>query len=516
MFGSKQMSVRCPKSVPTFPVRWGLLLAVVLSTTACRLGHLPSAAIEMKVPPVPTKLYFVPEVFAQIEDRAGRLPRAQTHTATPAQALSALEFPDTSDGLIPSILAVTGTVTFDLPMSDDERVLYWVEFLKGRGRRSFSRWLGRSTRYVPLFWSILEQYDMPKDLVFLSMIESGFSPTAYSWAHAAGAWQFMPYTGRRFGLHVGFWVDERRDFVKSTHAAAQYLSRLYKMFDNWWLAMAAYNAGPGRMRSAIRKSGTDDFWQISRTRQLRRETKHYVPKLLAAARIAKQPDRYGFGDVKYLPALSWQDLNVDVSTDLKMLTRVCALDDAKVLQDLNPELRCRVTPPGQSYTVRVPQGALEACKAGLLALNPAVRMTYRYAVIAADDTLERLAQRHHTSVAAIVDFNQIAPEQLQDLAEIVVPVPLLSGAEVEILAPDPKLFRGSSYRPDGQQLIVHRVRSGDSLWRIARRYRVGLRKLRLWNGLWKRKSLRVGQRIKVYIGRGRAPGSRGYKRPKAS
>ncbi len=502
-------------------VRWGLLLALSCSTLACRLGHLPpvAASVAVRVPAPPSEVYFTPDTFARNVDRAGPLAPVHTYTATAVQQMAELGASPTEglSGPIPSVLAVTGTVTFDLPMSEDERVHYWVEFLtKGRGRRSFSKWLGRSTRYVPLFWSILEQYDLPKDLVFLSMIESGFSPTAYSWAHAAGAWQFMPYTGRRFGLRVGFWVDERRDFVKATHAAAQYLSRLYKMFDNWWLAMAAYNAGPGRMRSAIRKSGTNDFWRISRTWGLRRETKHYVPKLLAAARIAKQPERYGFGDVEYQPALTWQELKVPVSTDLETLARACALENVKLLEELNPELRCRVTPPGQNYVVRVPQGVLDTCNEGLVALNPAVRMTYRYAVVASDDTLERLAQRHHTSVAAIVDFNKIAPEQLQDFAEIVVPVPLLSGSKVEIIAPDPKLFRGGSYRPDGQQLIVHRVRSGDSLWRIARRYRVGLRKLRLWNGLWKRRSLRIGQRIKVYIGRGRAPGSRGYKRPKAS
>lgn len=447
---------------------------------------------------------------------------ARVRTSSLAQAPDGLEVlgeGEEDDALaegpaVASVLAVTGTVTFDLPMSDDERVLYWVDFLSQRGRRSFARWLGRSTRYVPLFWSILEQYNLPKDLVFLSMIESGFSPRAYSWAHAAGAWQFMPYTGRRFGLKVGFWVDERRDFVKATHAAAQYLSRLHAMFDDWWLAMAAYNAGPGRMRSAIRRLGTQDFWKISRSRHLRRETKHYVPKLLAAAVVAKQPERYGFEDVTYLPPLTWEVLTVTVATDLQTLSKACGLASEKPLLQLNPELRCGVTPPGQAYALRVPKETEHTCRAGLLALNPAVRMTYRYALLKEQETLQSLAERHHTTGAAILSFNRMQPEQLGDLAEIVVPVPLLEADRAPLLTPDPKLFRGGIYRPDGQQLIVHRVRSGDSLWRIARRYRVGVRKLRLWNGLWRGRSLRVGQRIKVFVGRGRAPSARSYRSKK--
>src|SRR5688572_1154748 len=169
------------------------------------------------------------------------------------------------------ILAMTGTITFDIPMAEDERVDQWVEYLTGRGRGWYEKWLGRSTRYVPLFWEILDQYGLPRDLIFLSMIESGFSPSAYSWAHAAGAWQFIPGTARDYGLHVGFWLDERRDFELATHAAARYLKRLYEYFDNdWYLAWAAYNAGMRKVSRAIQRMKTRDFWRLSRSYHLRR------------------------------------------------------------------------------------------------------------------------------------------------------------------------------------------------------------------------------------------------------
>lgn len=483
----------------------------------CGWGHPPRPAPAAPLPAPTTRSTYVPAGLAAEQDLAGPPPLAYARTATASDLDDALldvlgEAEDVgvlASEAVPPILAVTGTVTFDLPMSEDERVHYWVEFLQNRGRKSFTRWLSRSTRYVPLFWEILAQYDLPKDLVFLAMIESGFSPRAYSWAHAAGPWQFMPYTGRRYGLEVGFWVDERRDFEKATHAAARYLSVLHDMFGHWWLAMAAYNAGPGKVRRAIRRTGTDDFWRLSRTYRLRRETKHYIPKLLAAARISKAPERYGFGDVEYQPPLAWEVLTVTVATDLGTLAKACGLDSGEALEDLNPELRCEVTPPGRAYPLRVPPKTAARCREGLAALNPALRMTYRYARLEEGETLAALAARHRTRPEVILAFNRIDEAQLASLGELVVPVPLYAAEEVAIVTPDPKMFRGGIYRPDGQQLIVHRVRPGDSLWRIARRYRVSLRKLRLWNGLWRTSTLSIGQRIKVFVRAGPGRSARG-------
>lgn len=405
------------------------------------------------------------------------------------------------------ILAATGTVvTFDIPMSDDERVEEWIEYLTSRGRRWYAKWLGRSTRYVPIFWEILDRHALPRDLVFLAMIESGFSPRAYSWAHAAGPWQFMPRTGRQYGLRVGFWVDERRDFELATEAAARYLSRLYDYYEgDWYLAWAAYNGGVVRINRAVRRLRTRDFWRLSRTWHLRRETRHYVPKLLAAARIAKQPDKYGFADVDYMAPLSWEVLTVTVATDLKTIAKACRLDDRTELVTLNPALRVEVTPPGVGYPLRVPEGMAERCSEGLSGMLPSERMTYRYYEVRRRDSLVDLAKRFSTTPEAILSFNGISREQLHDFEELVVPLPLEASASVPIVEPPTRKYRPNVYGPEGARKIVYVVRPGDSLWRIARRFRVSLKKLRLWNGLWKRSRLQVGQRLRLYVGRGRAP-----------
>jgi membrane-bound lytic murein transglycosylase D len=405
------------------------------------------------------------------------------------------------------ILAVTGTVvTFDIPMAEDERVDQWIEFLTGRGRNWYGKWLGRSTRYVPLFWEILDEYGLPRDLIFLSMIESGFSPSAYSWAHAAGAWQFIPGTARDYGLKVGFWIDERRDFELATHAAARYLKRLYEYYDeDWYLAWAAYNAGVGRVNRAIQRMKTRDFWRLSRSYHLRRETSHYVPKLLAAAKIAKQPNLYGFDDVQYLPPLRWEVLTVTIATDLKTIARACGFEDHAEIATLNPALRAEVTPPGREYPLRVPMGRKATCEAGLSAIPFAERMTFRYCEPKPKDTLASIAKRYHTTKEAILEHNRVEEDRIRDLDELVVPVPLAKADRVPIVEPPARRFRTGRYDPDGIQLITYEVRPGDSLWKVARRFRVSLKKLRLWNGLWKKSTLRVGQKLRIYIGQGRAP-----------
>jgi membrane-bound lytic murein transglycosylase D len=404
------------------------------------------------------------------------------------------------------ILAVTGTVTFDIPMSEDERVEQWIGFLTGRGRGWYEKWLGRSTRYVPLFWEILDQHGLPRDLVFLSMIESGFSPAAYSWAHAAGAWQFIPGTARDYGLHVGFWLDERRDFELATHAAARFLKRLNAYFDgDWYLAWAAYNAGVRKVDRAIQRTKSRDFWKLSRTYHLRRETSHYVPKLLAAAKIAKEPDKYGFGDVQYLPRLEWEVLTVTVATDLTTIATACGLPDISEIEALNPALRAEVTPPGRAYPLRVPNGRKTTCETGLASIPFTKRITYRYCEPKPKDTVASIAARFQTTPEAILGYNKIDEQQLLDFDELVIPVPLAKAADVPIVEPPINRFRPGRYRPDGLQLVMYEVRPGDSLWKVARRFRVSLKKLRLWNGLWKNSRLRSGQRLRVYLGYGRGP-----------
>lgn len=410
----------------------------------------------------------------------------------------------TSTASVQSILAMTGTVSFDIPMAEDQRVGEWIRYLQGPFRKWYWIWLSRSTRYVPVFRHILEQYRLPKDLIFLAMIESGFSPNAYSWAHAAGPWQFVPFTGKRYGLEVGFWLDERRDFERATHAAAKYLTKLHEEFGDWYLAWAAYNAGEGKIENAIRRIGSRDFWKLSRTWALRRETKHYVPKLLAAAIIAKQPERYGFGDVEYLPPLEWDVLTVTTAIDLRTIAKACG--DAAYEDDLrflNPALRRYVTPPGRSYDLRVPRGHKDLCAAGLKKIPAEDRITYRYHRLQRGDTPASIAKKYQTTPEAILAFNGLDAKKLHQYDEIVIPIPASKDAEIPIIKPADNLVRAMAFAPDGAGYIVHRVRPGDSLWKIAQRYRVSLNKLRLWNGLWRNTKLQIGQPIRVYTGQGR-------------
>ncbi len=466
--------------------------------------------------PAAVRLAWTPAEFVAEADYAGGLERfAVTSTAVEIEEVEELALTDEADeelteGLtsVAPILAMTGTVSFDLPQSDDPRVAQWVEYLSGRGRVWYTRWLARSTRYVPIFWDILDQYGLPRDLVFLSMIESGFSPKAYSWAHAAGAWQFMPNTGRAYGLEVGFWVDERRDFEKSTHAAARHLRDLYEAFGDWHLAFAAYNAGSGKVRRAIRGSGSKDFWRISKTWWLRRETRHYVPKLLAAGIVSKQPDKFGFSSVEYLPPLTWDVVTVTVAVDLESVARACGTD-LEHMKLLNPALRLGVTPPGRAWPLRIPPDAGPGCVEGIRS-SP---LTFRYHEVFPGDTLPLLAKKYQTSTAAIARFNEMTGDQVQDFEELAVPVPLAVAATIAVVEPDPFRFRGGSYGPDGGQVVVHRVGPGDSLWKIARRYRVSVKKLKLWNGLWRNAGLRQGQAVRIHLGKGGAPEAQAQVQP---
>ncbi len=395
----------------------------------------------------------------------------------------------------------TGTVTdSDLPPGEHERIDYWIDFLSGRGQKSFRTWLARTTRYVPLFWAILDRYDLPRDLVFLAMVESGFSTSAYSRAAAVGPWQFMASTGRSYGLRIGFWVDERRDFEIATDAAARHLRDLYAAYGDWFLAMAAYNAGAGKVNRAIRRYGSDDFWILSERPYLRRETKHYIPKIMAAARVSKNPEAFGLTSVEYLPPLDWDVRTTTRSVSLQHLAAACAEVDESQLRALNPALRCGVTPPAESWIVRIPAGLTATCAAALEQALRAEPFVYRYHELRTDDSLAGVARRYRTTPDAILAFNRIEPDQFLDFDEVVVPVPRERAKSVPVRKPPALAYRPATYGPQPVRLVRYRVRSGDSLWRIARRYDVSISDLCRWNGLRRNQVLSIGSRLRIYQG----------------
>ena len=246
---------------------------------------------------------------------------------------------------------------FDIPVVWNSSTKMWLEYFTGpRGRKHFERYAKRSGRYAPILSKILNDEGMPRDLIYLAMAESGFHNHARSWAKAVGPWQFMPYTGKRFGLEVGFFLDERRDPLKATVAASEYLKQLYAEFGAWELAMASYNAGEGKMRRAIKRYRTKNFWKIRKGRYLRSETKNYVPKIMALAIIGKNLDTFGFTDQEFDRPLDFQEITVKENTDLYNLAQVLQTD-FETIKKYNPELvRWQIPPTIGEYRVRVPVG----------------------------------------------------------------------------------------------------------------------------------------------------------------
>jgi len=245
----------------------------------------------------------------------------------------------------------------DIPLTLNSKVEYFITYFQTSGREAFARWLSRSERYIPMMKRVLRNEKLPEDLVYLAMIESGFSPHAYSVASAVGPWQFMSGTGKRYALRIDQWIDERRDPFKSTVAAAMYLKELYGLFNkDWYLAAAGYNAGENKILRAIEMYNSKDFWQLAKGSYLKRETRDYVPKLLAAAIIAKDPAKYGFADVAYLTPIELDTIIIPSRTDLELVAKICDVP-YQTVRDLNPELRRWCTPPDYpKYELKIPKG----------------------------------------------------------------------------------------------------------------------------------------------------------------
>ncbi|MGD0659559.1 MAG: transglycosylase SLT domain-containing protein [Syntrophorhabdales bacterium] len=244
---------------------------------------------------------------------------------------------------------------FDIPMVFNDAVQYFIRYFTVEKRKIFANWLKRSRRYVPMIKEILRDQGLPEDLIYLAMIESGFNPKAYSPMKACGPWQFIYETGGRYGLRVNHWVDERRDPEKSTVAAALYLKDLFNQFGNWYLAAAGFNAGEKRIERAVEKHETSDFWELSRYNTLPKETREYIPRLLAAAIIAKEPERFGFTNINYDQPVAFVSERVPAATPLAAVARAASADVLAV-RALNPELLTGITPPDvDDYVVRLPE-----------------------------------------------------------------------------------------------------------------------------------------------------------------
>ena len=358
----------------------------------------------------------------------------------------------------------------DIPIDANARVAASIHFFQTRGRQTFATWLRRSGRFRDMIVPILRRESVPLDLFYLAMIESGFNPRAYSRARAVGLWQFMASTGHMMGLNRTHWVDERRDPVKSTVAAARHLSDLFREFSDWRLALAAYNSGAGRVRRAIAKAGTRDFWQL----ELPRETRNYVPLFMAAAVMAKDPQLFGFDAVEEEPPFAYEMVTLPEQwpyVDLQAATKILGIEYS-ALRDLNPELRQAITPPGarRPYALRVPPGKgarfLERYAKLPAAQKAAV---YQYEVQRGDNI---------SSIAAAfgITTRTIAAANSLDNPHLIRPKQLL------YIPAAPGIAVAEGRRGD-QTRLTYTVKPGDALSRIARKNGVRLRDLIRWNKL---------------------------------
>jgi membrane-bound lytic murein transglycosylase D len=387
------------------------------------------------------------------------------------------------------------------------RIDKFVRYFQNRGRDRFEVWLARSGKYSDMMRGILAEYGLPGDLFYLALIESGFSPYAYSVARAAGPWQFIKGTARRYGLQVDWWVDERRDFEKATRAAAAYLRDLHGMFDSWPLAAAAYNAGEGKITRAVARYKTEDFSELIRYRYLKPETKDYVPKMLAALSIAKDPERYGFGEVRYEPPLEFDRATVPGATDLSAMGRILDVP-LETLRALNPELRRFCTPPSRDeYEMRLPKGSGAVALERMEEIRSEAKVTFVRHTVRRNETLASLSERYQTPVAVLKELNGLRGNSLERTPRIIIPVTGLS-AEASVpgraLSPqDLKLAHmrvDEGYRRGG----LVRVRRGDTLSHIARRTGVSVRDLMRANGIRDPGMLRAGAVLRI-PGPGSAP-----------
>lgn len=381
----------------------------------------------------------------------------------------------------------------DIPLTLNSKVEYFLYYFQTSGKPSFSRWLSRSSRYLPMMKEILKREGMPEDLVYVAMIESGFQMHARSWANAVGPWQFISDTGRRYSLRIDQWIDERKDPVKATTAAALYLKELYGMFNgDWYLAAAGYNAGENKILRAISMYNTSDFWEISRGSYLKRETKEYVPKLLAAAIIAKDPARYGFSDIAYLPAIEFETVKIPSRTDLELVARLSGTT-YETIRELNPDLRHWCTPPNYpDYELKLPKGTRQQFELEYAKIPDDKRFTekvlYTSYQAGKKESLKSVARRFGTSPEALSELNGLTKNSRIAGRKLVVPVKQTVDFSHEGRTAQASAKKGSFAK-------YYTVKKGDTLDMLAKKFNVSTKLLSTWNNLKVKVALKPGRRI---------------------
>jgi membrane-bound lytic murein transglycosylase D len=357
----------------------------------------------------------------------------------------------------------------DLPLMMTDQVAGYIGYFQGRGRGVFERALARSGRYHDMIIATLKEEGVPQDLIYLAQAESGFHPLAVSRAGARGIWQFMASRARGYGLTHNMWIDERQDPVKSTRAAARHLKDLYAQFGDWYLAMAAYNSGPGTVQAAVKRTGYADFWELYRRNVLPKETRNYVPIILAVTIMAKNPSQYGLEGVVMDQPAKYDAVTIDYPVDLRLVAQ-CVGSTPSELQELNPSLLRMTTPRQGSFELHLPAGTADEYQTAIAAIPANMRLWWRYYTVRPGDTLASLSRHYHVSKVSIIEANKLGDQaQLSDEAKLLIPLP--AGRH----STDSATY--------ARRITRYKVRKGDTVESVAENFGVSPQMLRRWNGL---------------------------------
>jgi membrane-bound lytic murein transglycosylase D len=373
----------------------------------------------------------------------------------------------------------------DLPLMMTDQVAGYISYFSNRGRGTFERAYARSGRYHDMMVSILKQEGVPQDLIYLAQAESGFHPLAVSHAGARGIWQFMGSRGRGYGLQRSLWVDDRQDPEKSTRAAARHLKDLYAQFGDWYLAMAAYNSGPGTVQAAVKRTGYADFWELYRRNVLPQETRNYVPIILAVTIMAKNLSQYGFEDVSKDDPVAFDSLTINYPVDLRLVADCVGATSAQ-LQELNPSLLRLTTPKEGTFELHLPVGTTHDYQTAISAVPTDMRLWWRYHKVQPGDTLASLARSYRVTSDSIADANRLDGTELEADAQLVIPVA-------------PSKHPVSDTSTYARRITRYKVHTGDTVETVAENFGVPAQMVRRWNGLRSGDSLRGRKVLALHL-----------------